>query len=142
MQYRKLLVAFLALSLTSAVAVAEEEAPPPKKPEKPPAEDAMGTILQLPLVIKWKENMESRGNHLVAWGESIKSVGDLKCWDIAVGEAHGDEDAHIWRRFCVTLGNNVLVEGTQVDPMDEITYYKYDDWLSKCKPTDNSSGSC
>jgi len=143
----KILIAFFAIFLLAGAVFAGEEAAEgekkPKAPDKPRPDSAVSSVLQLPVVKEWQRWMESRkGVHLTAWGEAVKEVDGHTCWDVAVGEESGGE-VHIWRRFCIMkAGIEILVESLPTDPLDEIHYFTYDDWLLKCQPSFNSPGKC
>lgn len=117
-----------------------------KKPdEKPKPDSAVSSIMQLKIVKKWQKYVEDKnnGNYIDAWGEMVKTVNGSKCWNVAVGEFDVNGDTHIWKRFCVQqTGLEMWVESPPADPLDDMKYLTYEEWLTNCKPTYNSPGKC
>jgi len=115
----------------------------PKEEEKARPDSVLSSVLVLPVVKAWKADIEAKGDGstLTAWGEAVKMVNDYECWGVAVGKTNGDK-TNTWRRFCVTPGGRVWVESMPDPKDDEITYTIYDEWVSKCKPTSDSTGNC
>ncbi len=140
------LIVVIALVLRVGGACAEEEGGhehKAKPPDKPRPDSAISSVLQLPIVKGWQKWLLSeKHSALTAWGEEVKEMDGHKCWDIAVGVETAD-GVHVWRRFCVMQsGIEIFVESIPTDPLDEIHYITYDDWLKHCNPTYNSPGTC
>lgn|GEM_PF-1033451 len=115
-----------------------------KPPEKPRPDSAVSMILGLPVVKKWQEYIDAKGDesHMEVWGEAIKQVQGSKCWSIVVAEIN-DEDKKVWKRFCaMQTGLEIWVEAAREDGEDEIKYLTYENWLKDCKPRYDSPGKC
>ena len=118
----------------------------PKADEKPKPDSVISSVLALPVVRKWGEWMESKGegSHIVAWGEYVKEVKGYPCWSIVVAEENPKGGTTTWKRFCMQQkGLEMWVESLLgAKNPDESNYITYEQWLSNCKPTYNSPGIC
>lgn len=118
----------------------------PKPDEKPKPDSVISSVLSLPVVKKWGEFMEAKGDgsKIIAWGEYVKEVKGAPCWSIAVAEESGKGATNIWKRFCMQQsGLEMWVESvTAAAPGEEIGYITYDNWMKNCEPAYNSPGKC
>lgn len=113
--------------------------------EKPKPDSVISSVMALPVVKKWSDWVEAKGNgnHMIAWGEYITEAHGKKCWSIVVAEEN-DKGTTTWKRFCMEQkGLEMWVESALGAKSDlETNYITYEEWMSSCKPTYNSAGSC
>jgi len=125
----------------------EEKAKKQKKDDqqmKSRSDSAISQILQLPEVKKWKAWIESRndGSYLDLWGEGVKQVEGSKCWGVAVARKTEDDSTILARFYIMQTGLEIWVEQVSHEIPETISYFSYETWRKKCKPTENSAGSC
>ena len=125
----------------------KEEHKKPKKDDealKARSDSVISVIMALPEVKKWKQWIESKhdDSEMDIWGEGVKEVEGSKCWGVAVAERKGDDVKVMARFHIMQTGLEIWVEQVSHEIPETTTYYSYENWRKKCRPTENSAGSC
>lgn len=112
-----------------------------KPPPTPSKGTPVGDVYHLPVVENWRKWMEANDGKIAIWGESLTSINGQMYSRVAVGQNRGG--VVLWKHFNVPVaGGDVMVEQARANKTDDTTYLTYDDWVSKCKPTERSEGAC